>query len=226
MNQNTTRAAWTIFRKLELESGRKFTSADRKGKDSAWAKAMRDACQLVATEIEFGLEAEAAMRRVNRLAGLALSRAETSKLLEPHIAKALEFNGNVSPLLRKVKKYNEFSVDYEERSETRRAENCEAITHNNNIIANFATEQLSAEQKEESKELGMRADEYLIAGKRAKANGMSVTTWMEKIKAEEAEQEAKERQEMADRHLAWFFAKNKQDVAMMRRRYARRKYKY
>lgn len=40
---NITKRAWTIYRAAEVKAGRKFTSADRKGKGSEWAKAMRKA---------------------------------------------------------------------------------------------------------------------------------------------------------------------------------------
>lgn len=43
MSQNITKRAWELYRAAEKASGRKFTAADRKGKDSEWAKAMRKA---------------------------------------------------------------------------------------------------------------------------------------------------------------------------------------
>lgn len=40
---NITKRAWEIYRAAEVKSGRKFTAADRKGKNSEWGKAMRKA---------------------------------------------------------------------------------------------------------------------------------------------------------------------------------------
>lgn len=40
---SVTERAWTLYRAAEVEAGRKFTAADRKGKSSEWAKAMRKA---------------------------------------------------------------------------------------------------------------------------------------------------------------------------------------
>lgn len=47
---NVTKLAWSLFGAAETESGRKFTAADRKGKDSEWAKAMRKAYDDVTRE--------------------------------------------------------------------------------------------------------------------------------------------------------------------------------
>jgi hypothetical protein len=50
MSQNITKRAWEIYRKMEETSDRMFTTADRKGKNSAWAEAMRKAYDDVTRE--------------------------------------------------------------------------------------------------------------------------------------------------------------------------------
>jgi hypothetical protein len=225
--QNTTSAAWTIFRRLEVESGRKFTAADRKGKDSKWAEAMRTAYQLVATEIEFGLTAEAAMCRVNRLAGLALSRAESNKLMEPFLAKAAKDAKKIDAvrhMLVTVPKYDQYSLDYTERSESRRREANDAASHNQAVILKAIEEKLTPEQEQEANELGLSVKEYHNTAKRAKSNDMSVKEWCLHLEAEEAEAEEKKRVDMEQRRFAWLTEQNNKKVAAMRSRYARRRY--
>jgi hypothetical protein len=226
-SQNTTSAAWTIFRKMELESGRKFSAADRKGKESKWAEAMQTACQLVATEIDFGLTAEAAMCRVNRLAGLALRRAESNKAMEPYLAKAAEEAKKISAAsirLIAVPVYNEFSLNWEERSDVRRKAHNRAVEHNRAVIMEATEEQLTPEQAAEAKWLDLRKNEYLSACLWAESKGMSVKEWCLYLEVEEAKMKENARVDLEQSHLAWLTEQNNKKVAAMRSRYARRRY--
>lgn len=223
--QNTTSAAWLIYQEAEVKAGRKFAAADRKGKDGEWAKAMRIACQLVATEIEMGLTAEEAMRRANRLAGLALSRAKTDKLQEPYKAKMAEMKLKVDAVrnqLVPVPEYDQYSLDQEKRSESQRRAKKAAEEHNSRIILAAITAPLSQQQEEEAKALGMTAADYRIAKKWADIEGMTVTERENQLKAEEEAAKEKERKEAEAWSMSYWADRNKKKVAAMRGRYARR----
>jgi DNA-binding transcriptional MerR regulator len=184
MSQSITEKAWTLYRAAEVKAGRKFTTADRKGKNSEWAKAMRQAYDDVMRE-----------RRISA----------------------------VQHLLKQVPEYSYWSLDPEKNSEGRRRQYNEVVDHNMRIIAKASERPLNQKQAAEAKALGLSVKEYRNAAKWAKENGMSVTAWEDKIKAEDAVRKKEERQKM-DEHPAWLPSENKKKVAAMRGRYTRRGY--
>jgi hypothetical protein len=174
-----TERAWANYRAAEVEAGRKFTSADREGKGSEWAKAMRKAYDDVTRE-----------RRI----------------------------AAVQHLLKPVPKYNYWSLDPEINSEGRRRQYNEAIAHNMRILAEAAERPLNQKQAAEAKALGLSVKEYRNAAKWAKENGMSVTRWIGKLKAEDAAAKGRERMELESWRREQVSVKSKAGASKMRRR--------
>lgn len=169
---SVSKIGWMIYRAAETKAGRKFTAADRKGKDSEWAKAMRAAGALRDAEKSVGgLDSTAALVRATRLVGLSISRAETDRLRQPYQAACDQQKAKIDQvrhLLKPVPKYDPYSLDYVERSESRRIASREAAEYNSRVIK----EALEPKQSPEAIALGLSEVDYGRA--RACAHGMGM----------------------------------------------------
>lgn len=126
----------------------------------------------------------------------------------------------VQHLLKPVLKYDQYSLDPTERSESRLRQRNEVFEHNMRIIAEASEKPLNQKQAAEAKELGLTVREYHNTKKWADANEMSVTEWIDYLKAKE--EAAKEQERQAT--LSWFSEDNSRRVSAIHNRYARRRY--
>jgi hypothetical protein len=117
-----------------------------------------------------------------------------------------------------VPEYNYFSLDSEKNSERRRQAYNEAVDHNMRILAEASERPLNQKQAAEAQALGLSVREYNTTKKWADENGMSVTRWIGKLKAEDAVAKGRERLELEVWRMKQASAKNKADVSRMRRR--------
>jgi hypothetical protein len=195
---STTSIAVMIYRAAEAKAGRKFTAADRKGKGSEWAKAMRAAGALRDTEKSVGgLDSSAALARTSRLVGLSISRAETDRLRQPYQAACDQQKAKIDQvrhLLKPVPKYDPYSIDYTERSESRRIASRDAAEHNSRVIK----EALEPKQSPEAVALGMSETDYGRARACANGIGMDVAQYIA-WRAAAARAEEMNRQKELDR---------------------------
>ena len=220
VKMNTTSTAQVIYKRLEIEAGRKLTSADRKGKGSLWSQAMKTAFRLVSEAKKKGLDSNKAMAHAFRAAGLELSRAESNVERSAYDAKIAAQQVKIEAvrhLMVAVPKYDRFSIDSSVRSEERRRAHQAAVKHNNKVIGKALAKPLTEEELAEAKELGMNAADYRAAVKSPAANGMTIKQWVAFLgKTKEAEKE--EYAQMQENFWTRQAAENKEKVKNMRER--------